>query len=245
MTGLRIDTALSKIRNRLAKLKRDTSASEFRPELAEFTRRTLNDCIRTTPARSEALIAKNQHVQYQHRVNSIPSFHELLDPSLRVNAVTGEAWIFYAGKWYNAAWHLPSEVYAAFGELNAERNRRLSTIEAQFIAQRKQARFLYRKSWWQVAQSLGLSIVVPSDVIESHSRHNPRKEPPRAYGQWRGGQRVLSVVIQNPFLDVPTMYWKGNGKAILAEATARNRAWFNKAVHDKTERNISAARRMA
>lgn len=245
MTGLRVDVATGILRKRLAVLKQSLSASEFRPEVADFASRTLQDCIATTPVRSEALIAKNQRTQYVHRVNFIPSYFELVDPSLRVNEM-GQQWVYTQGKWYLASeWRLPDEVFAAYQMLTDERDRRLSTIESEFIAERKQVRFLYQRSWYQVAQSLGLAISVAAAIIASHTRRKPAKEPPKAFGQWRGGGKVLSVVIQNPFLDQPGKYWKGNGKQILAQATARNRPRFIKACEDRTKRAISAARRTA
>lgn len=246
MTGLRLDTAVGTLRKRLAKLQTSTSASSFRPELEKFAKNTLNDCIIATPVRSETLIAKAQHIQYEHRINFIPSYHDLLDPSLRVNSTTGEAWIYCNAKWYNASWRLPDEVFSAFADLNQERERRLGTIESDFIEQRKQARFLYQRSWWQVGQSLGLALSVGAANTASHTRRKPPKTPPAAYGQWRGGKTVLSVVIVNKFLDVVTAYWpSGNGKQILAQATAKNRPAFYKSVEDKVKREISAARRTA
>lgn len=241
-TGLRLDTVRGTLGRRLAKLKQSTQANEFRPELERFVQRTLQDCIAATPARALALIQKNQHRQYEHRVNYIPSFHALIDPSLIVNEL-GEEWLYYAGKWFKASeWHLPDEVWAAYQELQTERNRRLSTIESDFVAERAQALELYRKSWGQVALSLGLT--VNGAVMTAHSRHNPRKEPAKAYGQWRGGKSVLSVVIRNPFLDIQTKYFKGNGKAILAQAMAKNRPAFNKSVNDKMKRNVATARQV-
>lgn len=244
MGGLRLDTAIAKIQKRLGKLKESTRADAFRPELQQFAQRTLEDCIRTTPVRDEAKIQRAQEIQYKHRINYIPSVHELADPSLIVND-QGQAWIFYAGKWYNAEWRLPAEVFVAYEELNQERERRLETSQSDFIEGRKQARFLYQKSWFQVAQSLGISVPAGSQILISHSRHEPKKEPPRGYGQWRGGQQVLSIAVYNPFLDIETRYWIGNGKQILAQATAKNRARFYKDVEDKTKRMISAARQSA
>jgi len=198
-TGLRLDAAIGTLRKRLAKLDRDTRAIEFRPELERFTAATLNDAIKATPVRSEALITKNQAVQYHHRINYIPSYHSQTDPSLIVND-QGEGWILCDGKWYRSDWNLPMNVWAAFQELNAERDRRMSTIQTEFIAERKQARWLYRKSWVQVARSLGFGSDGGSAITSAHSRHEPKKEPPKGYGQWRGGKNTLSVVSFSPSL---------------------------------------------
>ena len=244
MTGLRIDTAVGTLSKRLAALRQKTQASNFRPELERFTKRTLEDCIKTTPVRSEALITRAQAKQYKNRVNYIPSVHSLENPSLIVND-KGEEWIFMDAKWYRSDWRLPAPVFAAYSELSVERQRRMRTSQATFIEERKQARFLYQRSWYQVAQSLGLTISVAAAIIASHTRKKPAKEPLRAYGQFRGGGRVMSVVIQNPFLDQPGKYWKGNGKQILAQATAKNRKQFLKECEDKAKREVSAARKSA
>lgn len=241
MTGLRIAPQLGVLSRRLGKLKASTRASDFRPELERFTKRTLDDCVKATPVRNEALIQRAQVKQYHNRVNYIPSFHTLEDPTLIVNE-QGQHWVFSNGKWYNAEWKLPSDVFADYSQLSEERDRRMQTVQSDFINERKQARFLYQRSWWQVGQSLGLAVAVVAGVISSHTRK--AKEPPRAYGQWRGGGKVLSAAIFNTFLDVVTKYWpKGNGKQILAQATAKNRARFIKECEDKTKRAISAARR--
>jgi hypothetical protein len=239
-TGLRLD--VGKLKGRLNALKSKTAANEFRPELERFASRTLADCIQATPVRALSVIESNQRKQYEHRINYIPSFHTLEDPTLIVNDA-GEEWIYAFGKWHNAAWHLRDEVWGIYMDLSQERMRRVATMQSDFVNGRAQARFLYQRSWWQVAQSLGLALSVAAAIIESHSRRKPRKEPPKAYGQWRGGKNVLAVVIVNPFLEIAGKYWRGNGKAILAQATAKNRARFYKECSDKVKREISAARR--
>ncbi len=163
---------------------------------------------------------------------------------LIVNEGWEEEWVFYAGRWYKSSWHLPDEVFAAYQELATERQRRLATAADDFVDMRAQARFLYQRSWAQVMQSLGLSFSVAAAILTSHTRRNPAKEPPRGYGQWRGGKDVLSIVIVNTFLDIKGKYWQGNGKAILAQATAKNKARFFKECGDKVKREISAARRV-
>lgn len=245
MTGLRLDKALGVLGKRLGKLKASTSALEFRTEVAEFTRKTLVDCIQATPVRNEGLIQSAQIKQYRNRINYIPSVHTLENPTLIVNEM-GQEWVYSNGKWYNASeWKLPNDVLAAYEELSQERSRRIDTAQGEFIAERKQSRFLYQRSWWQVAQSLGLSVIASAAIIASRTRRNPPKEPPKAYGQWRGGKNTLTVIIYNMFLSVAGKYWNGNGKAILAQATAKNRPSFLKAVNDKVKRKISASRRTA
>lgn len=244
MTGLRIDTAVSGIRRKLDKLKHSCSANEFRPEVERFASRSLATCIETTPVRNEALIAANQIKQYNHRVNYIPSYHTVTDPTLIVKA-EGE-FLFCGGKWYRPGlWNLKSEVYAAYEMLSAERARRMQTAQSDFVNERKQARFLYQRSWWQVAQSLGIAFAVSAAIVNSRNRRKPSKEPPKAFGQWRGGGTVLSVVIRNVFLDLKTKYWNGNGKSILAQSIAKHRARFHKECNDKVKRMISAARQTA
>lgn len=241
MTGLRMDTAIGTIRRRLEKVKTNLSAASFRPELERFAARTLATCIETTPVRSLALIEANQRKQYEHRINYIPSFHTLEDPSLIVND-QGEEWVYCFGKWHNAEWRLRDEVWSAYQMLAQERARRMQTLERNFIDGRSQARFLYRKTWWQVAESLGIALKVAAAIIDSRTRKKPAKEPHKAWGQWRGGKTVISVVIINPFLDIAGKYWKGNGKQILASAISKHRARFYKECEDKVKREISAVR---
>lgn len=241
MTGLRTP-GLGILQRRVGKLKENLRADNFRPELKRFAERTLKDAIAATPVRSEALITRAQVKQYEHRINYIPSFHTLENPSLIVRE-DGYEWIYKDDKWYRSDWRLPAPVFAAYSMLSQERNRRMQTAQSDFVERRKQARFLYQRSWWQVAQSLGLAISVAAAIVSSHTRKKPAKEPNKAYGQWRGGVKTLSVVIFNTFLDVRTKYWKGNGKQILAQATAKNRARFLKECEDKVKREISAARR--
>lgn len=242
-TRLRVDTITGTLRKRLDRLGRTLQANEFRPELQRYTTRVLNDCIAQTPARSEAKIVTAQRKQYRNRINAIPTVHELTDPALRVNEM-GEEWIYSSGKWYNAIWRLPDEVWADYSMLSDERNRRMATLESEFIEKRKQARWLYKRSWYQVAVSLGLSITAAAQIISSHTRRKPAVAPPKAYGQWRGGKGVLSVVIRNPFMDEKSRYAPGNGDQILARATAKERPRFLKECNDKVKREISAARQV-
>lgn len=239
-----MDTAVSQIKRRLDKLKGAMTAQNFKPELERFAARTLATCIESTPVRELALIERNQRKQYERRINYIPSYHTLEDPSLIVNE-RDEEWIYAYGKWYNAEWKLRDEIWAAYMQLSQERERRMRTAQSDFVTNRAQARWLYRKSWWQVVQSLGLALSVAAAIIDSRSRKKPAKEPHKAYGQWRGGKTALSVVIINPFLDIATKYWKGNGKNILAQSVAKHRARFQKECNDKIKRAISNARQTA
>lgn len=243
-TGLRIDTMVNQIRRRLDKLKSNTNANAFRPELERFAARTLATCIESTPVRELGLIERAQRKQYEHRINYIPSYHTLEDPTLIVNE-RDEEWLYVSGKWYRADWNLNGEVWGAYQELSQERARRMQIAQSDFVNARAQARWLYRKSWWQVAQSLGLAMSVAAAIIDSRTRKQPPREPHKAYGQWRGGGAVLSVVIINPFLDIKTKYWRGNGKNILAQSIAKHRARFWKEVNDKVKRETSKARQLS
>lgn len=244
MTGLRTVKMTAQMQRRINALKIETSANSFRPELERFAARTLATCIESTPVRELGLIERNQRKQYEHRINYIPSYHTIEDPSLIVNE-RDEEWIYAYGKWYRSDWNLKDEIWAAYQMLAQERARRMRTAESDFVNARAQARWLYRKSWWQVAMSLGLALSVAAAIIDSRTRKKPPKEPHRAYGQWRGGKTVLSVTVFNPFLDIPTKYWKGNGKNILAQATAKHRPRFIKECEDKMKRAISKARQTA
>lgn len=219
-------------------------ASAFEPELLTFTGRVLATAIELTPVRDEALIEGNQRRQYENRVSYIHSIHWTdADPRLVVGD-DGE-FLFYGGKWYRTWWKLPDEVFAAYMVLDAERERRLRTPESVFVNARKQARFLYRKSWWQVARSIKVALSVAQNVIAATTRRKPAKMPPQGYAQIRGGKDVLTVVIFNPFLEQESRYKPFSGKSILRQATSIHRKSFRNDVENKVRRLVRAAKRNA
>jgi hypothetical protein len=233
MTGLRVN--MRDLRKRIGKLQ-SIRADYFRPALMNFAKKTLQTCADQTPERSASIIRKNQRKQYLNRVNYIPSVHSLESPTLIVNE-DGEHWLYMGGQWFKPAeWRVPDAVFQAYEELIQERNRRLQYSESRFIADRLQARSLYKKTWKQAGQSIGVAVSVPSRVNSSHSRHDPAKEPDKAYAQVRGGGMTLSIVVFNPLLDQATRYWPGNGRQILASAMERHRPEFNRTVKREFER---------
>jgi hypothetical protein len=236
---------MNTLRKRLAKFKVDTEARQFRPELAKFATKTLTTCIATTPVRSVSTITQNQRTEYKRRLNYIPSVHNIVDPSLIVTE-SGAHMLFHAGRWQRADDRkLSSSAWSHYQTLLTEHRRRASRIgEQSFVSERAQARFLYRKSWTQCAESLGLRVSASSDVKKSHSRRAPRVEPRRGSGQWHGGKTVISVSIQNPFLEEPSQYKTFSGKAILAAAQAKHRTEFNRDVKNKVRKAIAHARRI-
>lgn len=238
--GFRID--VTNLRRKLARKERALTAESFRPELEKHATAVLNDAAASTPVRDLSTIQAAQNKQYDARINCIPSAHELIDPSLRVNSNNGQHWLFSGGKWYLASeWKLPPNQWAQYQALEQERNRRMQKPRGQFISERAQARFLYRKSWLQVGQSLGLRMRSTGQVANSHTRRKPPKEPPRGYGQWRGGRNVLSAVVYNPFLEIPSRYKQFSGRAILAAAQAKNAPRFLRATEAKMKRTLANA----
>lgn len=241
-SGLRIDAR--KLVNKIQKNLGRVQASDFRPELMRHTRRVLATAIKETPLRNESVIRSAQGFQYDARVDYIPSVHELVDPSLVVKEDV--YWLYANGQWWAASYReLPDEINEILNELITERDRRLTTSVSSFVAERAQARFLYHKSWWQVSESVGAGLSVDSSISSAHSRpyHLPSGEPPRAYGQVRGGKHVLSVVVYNPFLDTPTKYWrKVSGKQILSAAEKTNHSQFIREVNQKMGRFLAGAR---
>jgi hypothetical protein len=221
---------LKQIASRIQALRARITASQFKPEVTRHASRVLSTCVKLTPVRSASLITRNQKKQYLNRINYIPSFHQLIDPTLIVNNDTGEFWLYVGGKWYNATWqNLPAQVQSALGELEAERDRRMNTSREEFVAFRVQARFLYQKSWTQVARSAGVSIEASGDVLKAVSRRTEsqingeyKAEQPKGYAQWRGGKDTLTIVVYNPFLEQPSQYKDFSGKDILAESIKIN-----------------------
>lgn len=234
---------VKRIQTRLARLGASVTASEFKPELLEFTGKVLATCIAKTPVRNEALIVANQRREYEHRVNYIPSIHWRTEPRMIVNE-NGVKLVAMNGRWYAPEFHhSPEEVQAAFLELDAERERRLATAESDFVDARKQARFLYRKSWWQVAQSLGLAVSIASQIIASVTRRWPMISPLKAYAQIRGGKSTISVVVFNPFLEQEGRYKPFSGRTILSSAAAKHRPEFMRKVENKVRRLMYAAKK--
>ncbi len=119
-----------------------------------------------------------------------------------------------------------------------------SVSQERFVKERAQARFLYRKSWKQCADSAKLRISVSAQVANSVTRRrNPVVQPPRGYAQWRGGGEALSLVIYNPFLEQKSDYKKFTGVDILKRATAMNQAKFKRDIDNRIRRAIYAASR--
>lgn len=178
------------------------SAGQFAPDVKQLLKRALTTAIQTTPARNLNTIRSAQVRQYRNRVNYIPSFHTLEDPTLIVKDDDTQ-WLYRSGKWYRPdIWTLPDEVWNDYETLNRERERRLQTSESQFIEDRGQARFLYRKTWWEIGQSAGVSVSCTAPAQGAVTRRrNPPLNPPKGYAQMRGGKAVYSIVVRNPFLE--------------------------------------------
>jgi hypothetical protein len=236
-TPFRVDTTGAQ--RKLQRVKKSIRANDFRAQLMDYLRKTLTTAAQITPERNATLIRSNQTIQYAHRINYIPSYHELTDPMLIVNDA-GEHWIHCNGDWYRGDWRLPDEVYAAYQDLLGERDRRMQTPRQSFINERSQARFLYKKSWWEVGKSVGLDIPA-GQAVKSFSRHNPRKEPPKGYAQIRGGKDKLAVDVRNPFLEEPSQYKSFSGRAILAQAANRHRPAFQKALGVDIRKKVKSA----
>ncbi len=244
-SGLRLP--VDRIRKRLQKLRESCKASEFKTELDEFTTRTLKDAMNHTPVRRPSLITRAQKKQYDHRVNYIPTFHELTDPALRVR--DGVVWLHFGGKWYRPDIHrIPAPAWSAFQELMSERQRRMQMSESDFIAYRIQARFLYRKTWWQIGLSLRLAVLASAGSQDAVTRRRPAEIPPKGYGVARGGKHVISYAIYNPFLaqqNAESRYAQFSAEDILQSAAARNRPAFIRRVENHVRRSIRAAKKAA
>ena len=110
----------------------------------------------------------------------------------------------------------------------------------QFLAGRAPARFLYKASWGQLARSIGLTIPESQQVKNATSRRNPVQAPPRAYGQIRGGKRVFSVAMFNPFLAIPSRYKDFTGEEIISEAQKKHEKQFRRNVNKRLKVTIYA-----
>jgi hypothetical protein len=235
-TGFKFDKEAA--RKRFNKTLAAIDAKNFEPELREFLGRALKTASKLTPTRDLQLIKHNQEKQYYDRTHYIQSVHWRDDPRLIVR-VDGQQFLFVNGKWYlPLVHHLPDNVWNEYAPLEAELRRRLDAREAPFIKERAQARYLYRRSWWEVGQSVGIDIGASQGVIKAHSRHNPPKTPPKGYAQLRGGGNVLSFVIYNPLLNIPSRYIQFDAASILEEATQKHRSNFQNALGRKVRQLI-------
>lgn len=244
MTGFRVISNPVKALKSLGNLRADT----FAPEVRRFLGRALSTAIQLTPQRNGNTIRTAQKKQYRNRVNYIPSYHTLLDPSLIVKD-DGTQWLFRDSKWYRPdIWNLPADVYADYRALDDERNRRMQTPEGDFVEKRMQARFLYRKTWWEIGQSAGVQVTCPQPIIGSFTRRNPAMNPPKGYAQQRGGKDAFSFVVRNPFLDQTSgggqsplateRYKPFTGSEIMEQAQEQHRPQFEKSVAAKAKKSI-------
>lgn len=195
-TGFRMD--VKKLRSKLGGLA-NLRADEFRYDVMEYTRKTLNTAQKFTPVRDYSTIRDNQSRQYDFYVNCIPDSHRIVDPSLRIKG--RQHWLFFRGKWLNASdWRLSADAFNAYQGLLAQHQRRKQTTRANFIKGRAQSRYLYRKTWSESAASLGLELSTTSATRNAMTRKNPPKAPPKSYGQTHGGGTAFSVTVSTPFL---------------------------------------------
>lgn len=245
MTGFRVKSNISGAFKAIGGVR----ASQFEPDVKTFLKRSLTTAITMTPARNLNTIRAAQKKQYDHRVNYIPSYHTLEDPTLIVKDDDTQ-WLYRGGKWYRPdIWQLPDDVWNDYEMLSHERDRRMQTSESEFIEARGQARFLFRKSWWEIGASAGLSIACPAEVRNGTTRRRkPPLNPPRGYAQVRGGKDAYSIVVRNPFLDQTSAgghtplstetYKPFTGQEIIGRAMDQHRQAFEKDVAKKTERLI-------
>lgn len=245
-TGFTIKAPVGKLFQDIGKL---TQAKEFSPEVLRFLKRSLTTAIQITPARSLSTIKKNQRTQYARRINYIPSFHERTDPCLRVKD-NGDQWMFRQGKWYRPdIWELPNDIWNDYETLNRERERRMNKSESDFISERAQARFLFKRTWFEIGQSAGIAVPCPASVRDAVTRRRkPPLNPPKGYAQKRGGKGTFSVVVRNPFLDKDSpgghdplateRYKPFNGQEIITRAMDFHRPKFEKEVADKSLKTI-------
>lgn len=233
MSAIRFNVNDARWKTRLATLRTKVKAKAFEKPLRAFCRNVLNTCVTLTPERSFSVINRNQRKQYLNRINYIPSIQDQSDPMLIVDE-NGTHWLKCNGKWYNASgWRLPEEVSGVYGMLNQERERRMHVGELAFIGRRIQSRSLYKRSWLQAGDSINIPVNVSSDVRNSYSRHNPRKDPKRAYSQTRGGEQVLSIVVYNPFLQEESRYKPWTGKQIIDQSIARHEPEFFRSIGEE------------
>ncbi len=116
-----------------------------------------------------------------------------------------------------------------------------SVTKPQFLADRAPARFLFQLSWVQVGQSLGVNVTASAQVLAATTRNPNEQEIPRGYGQWRGGDKVLTAVIYNPLVAGPARKYKPfDGTALITDALTAQKPVFNRACERKLKRAVHA-----
>ncbi len=234
MTGFRVKAPILKGFDEMRKIRAD----DFEPELKRLLKNALQDAMRNTPVRDLTLINKNQKKQYDRRLNYIPSYFDR-EHSVLIFNEDNEQWLRVDNKWYRPdIWDLPDDVYQIYEGLLAERMRRDEAPKQEWIKERSQARFLYKRSWYEIGQSAGVNVRASQSVIASHSRHNPPKRPPRGYVRRVGGKNTLSIIVYNPFLEQQSRYKQFSGQQLIDNAMTFHRQRFNKDVRMRTIRII-------
>lgn len=227
MTGFTVKAPILKAFGEMGKIRAD----QFSPELMRFLQKVLAEAYRNTPVREAALINRNQRGQYKRRLNYIPSYFDRTNTTLIFDDETNQQWLRVDGKWYRPdIWHLPDNVYEIYQGLLAERMRRdlEPSSQTEFIRERAQARFLYKRSWKEIADSAGVPLRVSQSVANAHSRHNPPKRPPRGYVRKVGGKNSLSVIVYNPLLEQQSRYKVFSGTDLINSAIRNNQPKFRR-----------------
>ena len=236
MTGFRVKAP---ILNALGQMKRSITAGQFEPEVMRFLQKSLTTAMKNTPVRDVATINKNQRKQYKRRLNYIPSYFDTQGATLIFDEDSNEQWLRVDGQWYRPdIWDIPDDIYSIYQGLLAERMRRDEKAQSDFIKERSQARYLYKRSWYEIGQSAGVSVRGSKSVINSRSRHNPPKTPRKGYVQKRGGKNTFSVVVYNPFLETQSKYKFFSGKELIDSAMNLHRPAFKKEVSAKSTKLI-------
>lgn len=235
MTGYRVQAPILKAFDQMRKI----TANDFSPELNRFLKNSLQEAMRNTPVRDLKLINKNQKREYFRRLNYVPSFFDHSSTTLIFND-HGEQWMRMNGTWYRPdIWDLPDNVYEVYQLLLAERMRRDTSVnEVDFKRERAQARYLYKRSWWEIGQSAGVNVRASQSVIASHSRHNPPKAPPKGYVRRVGGKNTLSIIVYNPFLEQQSRYKFFTGKQLIDAAMNKYRPTFKRDLSFKSTKLI-------
>jgi hypothetical protein len=225
IAGFKLD--VRKIKD-AAKRQAFQSPDEFAHEVNEYTRKSLQTAGRNTPVRDLQQITESQKRQYALRVNCIPNSHRLEDPSLRIK--DGKHWLYFQGRWFNANGRMPEDAYQAYQTLLHEHYRRARTAERTFIRSRTAARFLYRTSWRQAAESLGFNVSI-AGTKNARSRRKPPEDPEKSFGRKNKGKHTYSISISNAFLEEPASKYKPFiGSDILRAAMGKHLSEFTKSI---------------
>ena len=226
---------VSEFRKRMREAGKKVKASAFKGVLSGALKRTLQTCIKTTPARKRKLIIDAQTRWFNNQRQRYNTGNVAL-----VTHDDGIEWFKFRGKWYSLEWHLPDDVYTEYLYAKQKQQQFSGKSLEQFLEEKLRARFLFRQQWYLIGLSAGVKPTTSAETRSARVRNNDRPKPPKAYAVWRGGEEILSVTLHSALLtqlsqggNAPlstSKYRPFNGNTIFQNAFKLNEEEFQRQI---------------